>query len=295
VYLGFGAGAVDLKSCQGACDLDLACNAISWAEDSKLKECNLSSCASPSDPPLLPGPPGGIVATNDRKRLPPIDTSNVQILTGSKTPFCANTRISFFGDSITWLGRYEKVLGTFINASQYTKDLGIVIVNRGIDGATAQHLRDGDADHLSFKAALQHDRPTVIGIQIGINDVWWAGTKLDDFTDILKNDLVLVARKLGIQVYVCTISVIGERRDGSSIHDPELDAFSASIRKVAKETEVGLVELRIPYLTYDALHNGRQSCNGLLTYDGVHPATQGAEFLANRHALGLMEELKKSC
>lgn len=52
---------------------------------------------------------------------------------------------------------------------------GIPFFNRGIDGGFVKDLRDGiPADNiLSFEEYLKSDKPTIVTIFIGTNDVWF--------------------------------------------------------------------------------------------------------------------------
>ena len=91
-------------------------------------------------------------------------------------------RLSFYGDSITWVNRYEPVIAKALSSGSGTKTLNITIKNQGINGGTA-----GDLEHrgfspwghlnpmrpqsnISFEETLLQDKPQVVGVQIGIND-----------------------------------------------------------------------------------------------------------------------------
>jgi len=174
--------------------------------------------------------------------------------------------------------------------------LDINLVNRGINGGTIQDIRDGGyvlgTKYPSFKEVLDMDNPAVVAIQIGINDVWWPtrndSSKLPEFKAIL-TDLIQLVQSLGKKIYIATVSVIGEKRDGQDPFDANLDAYAAGQVDVANITQIPVSNLRKAYLTYDALYNVADVYNGILTYDGVHPTGYGAMLLANFHAKGILE------
>ena len=91
-------------------------------------------------------------------------------------------RISFYGDSITWVNQYEPVISKALAAGSGTKKLNITINNQGINGGTAGDLERrgfspwGHLDpsqkqtNVTFAETLLRDKPQIVGIQIGIND-----------------------------------------------------------------------------------------------------------------------------
>lgn len=91
-------------------------------------------------------------------------------------------RISFYGDSITWVNQYEPVISKALAAGSGTEKLNITINNQGINGGTAGDLERrgfspwGHLDpaskqtNITFAETLLRDKPQVVGIQIGIND-----------------------------------------------------------------------------------------------------------------------------
>jgi lysophospholipase L1-like esterase len=290
-YLLHGTGTT-LEDCESGCIQSPLCNVINFNPTSK--DCVYRACSDPLHPKLTPSS-GYSVYAIPKKAAPLPTNSSIVKLVSSSTPFIKGENISFFGDSITWLGYYIQNLNNAIESSEYTKDLGITLVNRGINGGTVKDVRDGGkvltATYPSFKEAIAMDKPKVIAIQIGINDVWFPtsnhSSPLPVFKQILQ-DLVITAKSLNIKVYLGTVSVIGEKRDGQDPHDVTLDAFAQGQIEVANAVGVPLVNLRKAYLDYDALYNTDDVYNGILTYDGVHPTGYGAALLANHHAEGLV-------
>lgn len=190
---------------------------------------------------------------------------------------------------------YITDLSDAITHSKHTRKIDINLINRGINGGTVQDLRDGGTyfgqTYPSFKEALKMDKPAVVSIQIGINDVWWPerndSSKLPEFKTVLAS-LIREVKAMNISIYISTVSVIGERRDGQNPFDHNLDAYAAGQVLVGKETGVFVNNLRHAYLTYDLKENTQDAYSGILTYDGVHPTGYGAQLLANHHAQGLL-------
>jgi len=248
---------------------------------------------------------GGIPACQDQYPAPD-NTSLVQFASGSYVT--SDDRITLFGDSITWLGGYMTVLKTALSAKGITP----TFFNRGVNGGKILDIRDGcqDSSCLPFDTVLSQDKPTVINIMIGINDVWFQGlngtSNVTQFTSIL-TDLVERAQKLGIKVAVSSVSVIGEKVDGTNGHDSMLDDFAQAARDVSAATGAGLGDVHADYLLYEQLNNDTPPnvglFNGILTVDGVHPCegtydncpdnTHGNYMLANAISKGLISALSK--
>jgi hypothetical protein len=115
---------------------------------------------------------------------------SLELLAGSGSPLqkldgiggAPGVRISFYGDSITWVNKYEPVISKALAAGSGTEKLNITINNQGINGGTAGDLERrgfspwGHLDptkkqtNITFAETLLRDKPQVVGIQIGIND-----------------------------------------------------------------------------------------------------------------------------
>eukprot|EP01089_Gocevia_fonbrunei_P007313 TRINITY_DN1839_c0_g1_i2.p1 TRINITY_DN1839_c0_g1~~TRINITY_DN1839_c0_g1_i2.p1 ORF type:complete len:373 (-),score=73.83 TRINITY_DN1839_c0_g1_i2:80-1171(-) len=290
-YLLHGSGT-SLEDCESGCVESPLCNVVNF--NPAVQDCVYRACSDPLHPKLT-ATSGYSVYAIPKAAAPLPTNSSIMQLVSSNTPFIKGENITFFGDSITWLGFYIQNLNQAIEGSEYTKDLGITLINRGINGGTVKDVRDGGkvltADYPSFADAIAMDKPKVIAIQIGINDVWFPNSThsspLQVFKQILQ-DLVIAAKLLDIKVYLATVSVIGEKRDGEDPHDTVLDQFAQGQIDVSNTVGVPLVNLRKAYLDYDAQYNTDDVFNGILTYDGVHPTGYGAALLANHHAEGLV-------
>jgi lysophospholipase L1-like esterase len=190
-------------------------------------------------------------------------------------------RIIFLGDSITQAGAdpkgYVSLVGQAFEKNK--KDLGVVVIGAGISGNKVPDLENRlDRDVLAQK-------PTKVVIYIGINDVWHGqddpsrGTLPERFEAGLAG-LVDRIRKSGAEVILATPSVIGEKFDGSNKLDPKLDQYSDITRKIAKEKNTGLCDLRKAFLSQLKKSNPENKEAGILTSDTVHLNQAGNEFVA---------------
>jgi lysophospholipase L1-like esterase len=189
--------------------------------------------------------------------------------------------IVFLGDSITQAGAGPKGYVTLIR-EQLDKDhpdAKIQVIGAGISGNKVPDLQGRlDKDVLGRS-------PSLVVIYIGINDVWHGekdpakGTTPEKFEAGLK-EIIKKCKDSGSKVMLCTPSVIGEKADGSNNLDKKLDEYSEISRKVAKETDVHLCDLRKAFLTYEKEHNPENKESGLLTSDRVHLNEAGNKFVA---------------
>lgn len=190
-------------------------------------------------------------------------------------------RIVFLGDSITQGGAGPRGYVTLIKITlmEKQKDLNVEVIGAGISGNKVPDLqRRLERDVLSKK-------PTVVVVYIGINDVWHGekdpkrGTSKEDYENGLK-DVIARCTKEGARVILCTPSVIGEKNDGSNKLDAKLDEYADLSRKVAKETNVQLCDLRKAFLDHLKKNNPENKERGILTGDRVHLNEAGNKFVA---------------
>jgi len=286
--------STSLADCEGACANQTLCNAINW--NPSIPDCVFRACRNPMDPELT-RTQGYAVYAIPKKFVPmPTNASLVKLVsTPDYLKKYSGRNITFFGDSITWLDTYITDIANAISGSPHTKKLDVNLVNRGINGGTVLDLKEGGTyfgeTYPSFSDALKMDKPAAVSIQIGINDVWWPtrndSSKLPQFKTILSS-LIQEVKALNISIYISTVSVIGERRDGQNPFDANLDAYALGQVEVGKLHGVFVNNLRHAYLVYDLKENTNDVYDGILTYDGVHPTGYGAQLLANHHANGLL-------
>jgi lysophospholipase L1-like esterase len=190
-------------------------------------------------------------------------------------------RIVFLGDSITQGGGGATgYITVFKNAmAENHKDLGIEVFNAGISGNKVPDLQKRlEKDVLAKK-------PTLVFIYIGINDVWHGqddparGTTKEKFEEGL-NDVIDRITKAGGRVILCTPSVIGEKKGGANKLDSRLDEYAVISRKVAKEKNVPLCDLRKAFIEHLKSNNPDDKDKGILTGDTVHLNAAGNKLVA---------------
>ncbi|MEM6645340.1 MAG: SGNH/GDSL hydrolase family protein [Bacteroidota bacterium] len=196
----------------------------------------------------------------------------------------APARIVFFGDSITEAGVQTGGYVTLVDsmlASAYP-ERSIEIIGAGISGHKVPDLQERlERDVLSRK-------PTHVVIYIGINDIWHfhkfegvTGTEADVFEAGLR-DLIGQMQAAGVEVALCTPSVIGEDPDDGSIENTDLGRYADISRRVASETGSALCDLRDAFETHLRANNADKAYEGILTTDGVHLNEAGNQFVAEQ-------------
>ncbi len=190
-------------------------------------------------------------------------------------------RIVFLGDSITQAGAGPNGYVTMIRTALTEKrpDFNIEVLGAGISGNKVPDLqRRLEADVLA-------KQPSLVVIYIGINDVWHGetdparGTFPELFAGGLR-DVIDRCRLAGARVVLCTPSVIGEKTDGMNPLDGKLDEYAGISRKVARQRNVELCDLRAAFLAHLKTANPENKDQGVLTSDRVHLNEQGNRFVA---------------
>ncbi len=189
-------------------------------------------------------------------------------------------RIIFFGDSITELGVKPGGYITLIDA--IIKENGLQ-ENYSLSGSGISANKVYDL-YLRLEEDVLSKSPDMVVIYIGVNDVWHkrllgTGTDKDKFEKFYK----AIIRKLeagNIKTILCTPAVIGEKKDGDNAMDADLNIFSDVVRKLSKEFQLPLVDLRKAFMEYNATNNINNAEKGILTYDGVHLSDKGNELVA---------------
>ncbi|KNC73656.1 hypothetical protein SARC_13785 [Sphaeroforma arctica JP610] len=192
-----------------------------------------------------------------------------------------------------------------IAASEHTKDRNITLVNRGYNGATIQDLiRGGDAYgviSLPYVAGLKIDKPTVVVIFVGVNDVSLSGDYAEghNCSDVnqyqqLLHGMVDTARELtDASVVLSTVSVYGEKPMYENYHDKNMNEFSKAVYMTSIEQQTGFADLRGAYFRYYKQYNSKHPVEaGVLTRsDSVHPSPQGQVLIANEMAKAICDAL----
>jgi len=245
-------------------------------------------------------------AREQRRKLYEVDGK--ARLGGKGTPLKKDMKIAFFGDSITWGGGYLSLISRALAEGEATKDLGVKLINHGVNGGGVLTLRDGeestahvgDTKPRPFAEYISEDRPDVVVIYIGINDVWWRKTTPEDFERAL-GDLVATTRASGARPVLATLAMWGDSPIAANPNNKACDEFAELTRKVAAKTRATLVDLRKACMAYQMDHNPalaldgslRFSDKGVLTGDGVHLNGPGAELVAGMISQGIFDSLVK--
>jgi isoamyl acetate esterase len=255
----------------------------------------LSTCFSleAAEPAATP-PSGSDSAT--AKAAPP---TGLDAWSAKDVPLKKGEVLVFLGDSITQFGAqpngYCRLVGDAIAKSH--ADLEVKPVYAGVGGNKVPNLQQRlDRDVLAQK-------PTVVFIYIGINDVWHyemrAGTPKDVYEAGLR-DLLKKIKDAGAVVVLATPSVIYERTDGSNASadktynwDKMLEEYSEISRKVAADNDLQLCDLHKAFVEYLKKNNTDNKDRGVLTQDGVHLNPAGNKFVADQVSDAIIAALKK--
>lgn len=184
--------------------------------------------------------------------------------------------IAFFGDSITQRGTQGSA--GFVS---------MVISGLKAGGVEAKPLPAGfyglRTDQLLSR--LERDviarKPTWMVLNCGVTDVWLGdkGTPLEQFREHVE-EIVLKARRAGIQVMITTATMIGE--DANSDNNRKLAAYNDFLRSCARRNHLPLADVNIDMTaevdTY--LADGKAAAGNFLTTDGVHLNVRGNMMMA---------------
>jgi isoamyl acetate esterase len=190
-------------------------------------------------------------------------------------------KIIFFGDSITQAGvnkgGYIDRIQTFIN--QRSLQQKYELAGAGIGGNKVYDL------YLRMEDDVLAKDPQTVVIYVGINDVWHK-TSSGTGTDIDKYEKFYVAiiKKLqakNIKVFMCTPTVIGEKKDNANPQDKDLNTYSDVIRRMAVTYKCTLIDLRKSFADYELANNKENKESGLLTTDRVHLTDTGNQLVAD--------------
>ena len=204
----------------------------------------------------------------------------------------SNKKVIFLGDSITQNAviNSEDFKG-FISLLEENVNQNTELIGKGIGG-------DKVSDLLTrYRDDVIKLNPDMVFIYIGINDVWHkydygTGTDIDLYENGLRqiiNDL----KENGVEVILCTPTVIGENKgeftlvnqfkdiETMEIMNNDLDDYSDVIRKLSKEFDTKLLDLRKIFMQYISENNPENKSKGVLTTDGVHLNNLGSKLIAD--------------
>ena len=204
----------------------------------------------------------------------------------------SNKKVVFLGDSITQNAviNSEKFKG-FISLLGENVDQNTELIGKGIGG-------DKVSDLLTrYRDDVIKLNPDMVFIYIGINDVWHkydygTGTDIDLYENGLRQ-IITDLKENGVEVILCTPTVIGENKgeftlvnqfkdiETMEIMNNDLDDYSDVIRKLSREFDTKLLDLRKIFMQYISENNPENKSKGVLTTDGVHLNNIGSKLIAD--------------
>jgi lysophospholipase L1-like esterase len=204
----------------------------------------------------------------------------------------SNKKVVFLGDSITQNAviNSDKFKG-FISLLGENVDQNIELIGKGIGG-------DKVSDLLTrYRDDVIKLNPDMVFIYIGINDVWHkydygTGTDIDLYENGLRQ-IITDLKENGVEVILCTPTVIGENKgeftlvnqfkniETMEIMNNDLDDYSDIIRKLSREFDTKLLDLRKIFMQYISENNPGNKSKGVLTTDGVHLNNIGSKLIAD--------------
>jgi lysophospholipase L1-like esterase len=191
------------------------------------------------------------------------------------------TRIVFFGDSITQMGvntggyikRIEEDLQKRNVSSKYE------LIGAGVGGNKVYDL------YLRMEEDVLAKNPDVVVVWVGVNDVWHKTSGIGTDPEKFQRFYEAIIKKLqakNIKVILTTPAAIGERTDNTNQQDGDLNLYSNIIRKLAKDFNCSLVDLRKEFIEYNIKNNTENKESGILTTDRVHLTDTGNKLVAEK-------------
>ena len=204
----------------------------------------------------------------------------------------SNKKVVFLGDSITQNAviNSEDFKG-FISLLGENVDQNTELIGKGIGG-------DKVSDLLTrYRDDVIKLNPDMVFIYIGINDVWHkydygTGTDIDLYENGLRQ-IITDLKENGVEIILCTPTVIGENKgefilvnqfkdiETMEIMNNDLDDYSDVIRKLSREFDTKLLDLRKIFMQYISENNPENKSKGVLTTDGVHLNNLGSKLIAD--------------
>ena len=204
----------------------------------------------------------------------------------------SNKKVIFLGDSITQNAviNSEDFKG-FISLLEENVNQNTELIGKGIGG-------DKVSDLLTrYRDDVIKLNPDMVFIYIGINDVWHkydygTGTDIDLYENGLRQ-IITDLKENGVEIILCTPTVIGENKgeftlvnqfkdiETMEIMNNDLDDYSDVIRKLSKEFDTKLLDLRKIFMQFISENNPENKSKGVLTTDGVHLNNLGSKLIAD--------------
>lgn len=200
------------------------------------------------------------------------------------------TKVIFFGDSITFYGRwwhdgYINIMDSLIKKERLTNKYQLES-----EGAIADKIFN--LYNRLDKDVLQYN-PDVVVILVGVNDVAFRNPteNIASFKDYYTKIIKTIQDK-NIKIILCTPPLIGELKTGTNPKDKELNNYCEAIKGIAKSKSLPLCDLRTEFVTYLQNNNPNNLQKGILTFDGMHLTKEGNALAANS-LWKIIKEIKK--
>lgn len=199
--------------------------------------------------------------------------------------FSAASRLVFIGDSITDVGRLSDPDGLGSGYVRIVRDYLLArdpaaapaVINKGLSGNKVPDLE------ARWQRDVIEQRPDVLSIKIGINDVWHGlgekaakkGTTIDRYTSGLRGLLQQTRQKLpNCALVLCEPSIISPPQPAEA--NELLQPYVRAIRELGHEFKAAaIVPLHAAFRNAETVRPAVQ-----WTTDGVHPTAIGHMLLA---------------
>jgi isoamyl acetate esterase len=218
-----------------------------------------------------------------KKRLRSI--SIISILISFSCMPAKKIKVVFFGDSITQAAVNPHGFITIDDSLLNPKgSSNYDLIGAGISGNKVYDL------YFRMDEDVLSKSPDIVVIWVGVNDVWHKKSGTGTDADKFERFYLAMVKKFkasNIKLIVCTPAAIGEKNDNTNEQDGDINKYSNIIRKIAKDQQLTLVDLRAEFESYEKINNPDNQDRGILTADGVHLNDAGNLFVAKLMAEGI--------
>jgi lysophospholipase L1-like esterase len=153
------------------------------------------------------------------------------------------------------------------------------LIGAGVGGNKVYDL------YLRMEEDVLAKNPDVVVVWVGVNDVWHKTSGIGTDPEKFQRFYEAIIKKLqakNIKVILTTPAAIGERTDNTNQQDGDLNLYSNIIRKLAKDFNCSLVDLRKEFIEYNIKNNTENKESGILTTDRVHLTDTGNKLVAEK-------------
>lgn len=226
------------------------------------------------------------------------DGSGLERLASAESPLPGQTRIAFFGDSITMQGGFiDRIQQALEKRSAAIKQEPNQLFRHGLNGGRVPTVLAGESPWGKLGGSMAElvasEQPGLLMIYLGVNDVWHGdkGTTPEDFEAGLRT-MLAIGTKSGAKVVLCTPSIIGEEREGNQLNQ-KLGEYAEIVRRVSRAEGLTLCDLHASFLAELGRVNPNNEHQGKLTYDGVHMNDAGNQLIAEELAKAIVRAFEQ--